>query len=117
MRSGEGRPGRVQLLAQAREGARAVGTGCRFERDAEFVAYRGEVRVSPEVFLKFFQYGAVANLAHSRSYHREGIKRNGRRISKVKQMASMMRLWLTAKTYNDNRPSFKSFFPQMVKGV
>ncbi|HZE87662.1 MAG TPA: glycosyltransferase family 2 protein [Methylomirabilota bacterium] len=73
--------------------------------------------VFTEVFLKFFQYGIVANITHSLYYHREGIKRYGRRASKVKQMTSMMKLWLTSKTYNDARPSFRTFFPQLVKGI
>lgn len=74
--------------------------------------------VFTEVFLKFFTYGTVANITHSLYYHRDGIKRySGRQASKVKNMASMMKLWLTSKAYNENRPSIRAFFPQLVRGI
>ncbi len=73
--------------------------------------------VFTEVFLKFFQYGSVANIVHSLYYHREGIKRHGRKLSKRNHIASMLKLWFTSKSYNDYRPSFKTFIPQLVKGI
>jgi glycosyltransferase involved in cell wall biosynthesis len=73
--------------------------------------------VFTEVFLKFFNYGTVANIAHSLYFHREGIKRPGRKASKMNKIGSMMKLWLTSKSYNDTRPSVRTFLPQLVKGI
>lgn len=75
--------------------------------------------VFTEVFLKFFNYGLVANITNQSLYfHREGIKRHsGRQDSKIKQMTSMVRLWVTAAVNNDDRPSFRTFFPQLVRGI
>jgi len=73
--------------------------------------------VFTEVFLKFFNFGSVANIAHALYYHRDGIKRYHRKTSKAKQMISMARLWITAKNYNDTAPSLRTFFPQLVKGI
>ena len=70
-----------------------------------------------EVFVKFFQYGKVANIAHSLYLHREGIKRNGRRVSKTKQVLSVMKIWLSSRENYDYRPKFRSLFAPMVKGV
>ncbi|MEK7572096.1 MAG: glycosyltransferase family 2 protein [Patescibacteria group bacterium] len=69
-----------------------------------------------EVFLKFFQYGKVANITQSLYYHRENIKRYSRNHSKLKQMTTMMKLWVTAREHN-YRPSLRSFLPQVVKGI
>ena len=69
-----------------------------------------------EVFVKLFQYGKVANIAHSLYLRREGVKRYGRRPSKVKQIASIMRIWLTSRNAYDYRPSLRSFIPQLVRG-
>lgn len=89
----------------------------RLPKDLLYFKHNKYPFIFTEVFLKFFEYGLVANITHSLYYHREGIKRHGRQLSRVKQMASMMKLWLTTKTYNDNRPSFRSFLPQLVKGA
>jgi|SRR6185369_14856274 len=73
--------------------------------------------VFTEVFLKFFNYGLVANITQSLYFHRDGVKRNPRQISKINQIASMMKLWIGAASQNENRPSFRSLFPQLVRGI
>ena len=73
--------------------------------------------VFTEVFLKLSTYGMLANITHSLYFHRDGVKRNPRQLSKINQIASMMKLWVTSKTYNDTRPSFRTFFPQLVKSI
>lgn len=73
--------------------------------------------VFSEVFVKFFQYGQVANIAQSLYYHREGIKRYGRRHSKIKQVGSMMKLWFTARQSYNYRPSLRTLVPHIVKGI
>lgn len=73
--------------------------------------------VFTEVFLKFFNFGIVANISNSLYYHREGVKRYSKKASKGKQILSMAKLWITAKSYNDTAPSLRSFFPQLVKGI
>jgi glycosyltransferase involved in cell wall biosynthesis len=70
-----------------------------------------------EVFLKFFRYGAVANIVHSLYYHREIIKRNGKKISRKHHIATMLKLWFSSKTYNTPRPSFRSFLPHLVREI
>lgn len=69
-----------------------------------------------ELFVKLFQYGKVANITHSLYLRREGVKRYGRRPSKIKQITSTMRLWLTSRSQYDYRPSLRSFIPQLVRG-
>ncbi len=73
--------------------------------------------VFTEVFVKFFQYGRVANIAQSLYFHREGVKRNARRSSRVNFAKSLMKLWLTSRANYDYRPSLRTFFPQLVKGI
>ena len=70
-----------------------------------------------EVFVKFFQYGKVANIRQSLYFHREGIKRHGRKQSKVSQIMSMMKLWMSSRSNYDYKPSVKSMIPQLVKGI
>jgi glycosyltransferase involved in cell wall biosynthesis len=70
-----------------------------------------------EVFVKFFQYGKVANIRHSLYFHREGMKRHGRKPSKMNQFTSMMKLWLSSRSNYDYKPSVKSMIPQLVKGM
>lgn len=72
--------------------------------------------VFTEVFVKFFQYGKVANIAHSLYFQREGIKRHGRKHSKMTKVTSTIKIWLTSRANHDYRPSFRTFFPQLVKG-
>lgn len=69
------------------------------------------------VFVKLFQYGKVANITQSLYMRREGVKRYGRRSSKVKQIASIMKIWLTSRSEHDYHPSLRSFFPQIVRGL
>lgn len=73
--------------------------------------------VFTEVFVKLFQYGQVANIAHSLYFHREGVKRHGRNIAKSKRWLSLLRLWLTSRANYDYRPSLRSLFPTLVKEV
>jgi len=68
-----------------------------------------------EVFVKFFQYGKVANIKQSLYFHREGLKRNGRKSSKLNHMVSMTKLWLTSRANHEYKPSIRSIFPQLVK--
>lgn len=91
----------------------------RLPKDLLYFKHNKYPFVFTEVFLKFFSYGQVANITNqSLYYHREGIKRHsGRKVSKIRQITSMVRLWVQATTYNDNRPSFKTLFPQLVRGV
>lgn len=90
----------------------------RLPKDLLYFKHNKYPFVFTEVFLKFFNFGLVANITtQSLYFHREGIKRHSKKISKVKQMISLAKLWLTAKSYNDTAPSLKSFFPQLVKGI
>lgn len=91
----------------------------RLPKDLLYFKHNKYPFVFTEVFLKFFNYGQVANITNqSLYYHREGIKRHsGRRASKVRQITSMVKLWIQAARYNDDRPSFRTFFPQLVRGI
>ncbi len=73
--------------------------------------------VFTEIFVKFFQYGKVANIAQSLYFHREGITRGGRKPSKLNVAKSLMKLWITSRAQHDYHPSFRSFFPQLVKNI
>ncbi len=70
-----------------------------------------------EVFVKFFQYGKVANIRQSLYFHREGIKRHGKKSSKMNQLMSTMKLWFSSRSNYDYKPSVKSIIPQLVKGI
>lgn len=70
-----------------------------------------------EVFVKFFQYGKVANIRQSLYFHREGIKRAGRRASKVNKFVSMMKIWLNSRSEFDYKPSLRTMLPHMVKEI
>mgnify|MGYP001618740493 CR=1 FL=1 len=70
----------------------------RLPKDLLYFKHSKYPFVFTEVFLKFFNFGEVANIAHALYFHREGVKRYSKKASKVKQMVSMARLWLTAKT-------------------
>jgi glycosyltransferase involved in cell wall biosynthesis len=70
-----------------------------------------------EVFVKFFQYGKVANIRQSLYFHREGMKRHGRKQSKVSHIFSMMKLWMSSRSNYDYKPSVRSIIPQLVKGT
>ncbi len=73
--------------------------------------------VFTEVFVKLFQYGQVANIAHSLYFHREGVKRPGRKGSRTNQVYSLIKLLLTSRANYDYRPSLRSLFSPMMKGV
>ncbi|MBA3724295.1 MAG: glycosyltransferase family 2 protein [Candidatus Levybacteria bacterium] len=73
--------------------------------------------VFTEVFVKFFQYGQVANIAQSLYFHREGVKRHGRNQSRVQQFVSMMRVWLTSRANHEYRPRLRTSLPAMLKNA
>jgi glycosyltransferase involved in cell wall biosynthesis len=73
--------------------------------------------VFTEVFVKFFQYGKVANIKQSLYFHREGIKRGTRNASRVNQFVSMMKLWLTSRANHEYRPSLRTTLPAMIKNA
>lgn len=89
----------------------------RLPKDLLYFKHNKYPFVFTEVFMKFFNFGFVANITHALYFHREGVKRYTRRSSKFNQVASMMKLWLNAKAYNDTAPSLKAFFPQLVKNI
>jgi teichuronic acid biosynthesis glycosyltransferase TuaG len=91
----------------------------RVPKDLLYFKHNKYPFVFTEVFLKFFNYGQVANIRNqSLYYHREGIKRHsGRQASKTKQVTSMIKLWIQAAVNNDDRPSFRTLFPQLVRGI
>lgn len=91
----------------------------RLPKDLLYFKHNKYPFVFTEVFLKFFNYGQVANIINqSLYYHRDGIKRHsGRQVSKTNQITSMVKLWIQAAVNNDDRPSFRTLFPQLVRGI
>ena len=89
----------------------------RHPKDLLYFKHNKYPFVFTEVFLKFFNYGLVANITHALYYRREGIKHRKQKISKINQAVSLAKSWLTAKTHNDTAPSLRSFFPQLVKSL
>lgn len=73
--------------------------------------------VFTEVFVKFFQYGQVANIAHSLYFHRESPQRHGRQTSRAKQFVMMMRLWLSSRANHAYRPSLRTTLPAMIRNA
>ncbi len=61
-----------------------------------------------EVFTKLFQYGLVANIGHALYFHRVGIKRNKKRVSKVNHLTAMVKVWIKSRSDHDYRPSIRS---------
>lgn len=70
-----------------------------------------------EVFVKFFQYGKVANIRQSLYFHREGVPQPGRKPSKLNKMVSMMRLWLSSRQNHDYKPSLRNTLPGVIKNA
>lgn len=70
-----------------------------------------------EVFVKFFQYGKVANIRQSLYFHREGVKRHVRKASKMNQIVSTMKLWLSSRSNYDYKPSLRTSLPAILKNV
>lgn len=91
----------------------------RLPKDLLYFKHSRYPFVFTEVFLKFFNFGQVANITnHSLYYRREGVKRtHQRKASRLHEAFSLAKLWFTAKSYNDTAPSLRSFFPQLVKGI
>ncbi|MGH7203697.1 MAG: glycosyltransferase family 2 protein [Candidatus Levyibacteriota bacterium] len=70
-----------------------------------------------EVFVKFFQYGKVANIRQSLYFHREGVKRAGRNSSKLSKIVTMMKLWVSSRQNHDYKPSIRTTLPGMIKNA
>lgn len=68
-----------------------------------------------EVFVKFFQYGTVANLKQAFYHHREGTKRQTIPTSKTKHIASLVRLFVSSRANYDYRPSLRSFVSPLLR--
>lgn len=74
--------------------------------------------VFTEVFVKFFKYGKVANIAQSLYFHREGVKRYERSTnSKVKKTIAMVKLWLKSRSNHDYRPSLRTSLPAILRNA
>jgi len=70
-----------------------------------------------EVFIKFFQYGKVANIRQSLYFHREGIKRHGKKPSKVSKIVSMAKIWLSSRSEYDYKPSLRTSLPSILRNA
>jgi glycosyltransferase involved in cell wall biosynthesis len=70
-----------------------------------------------EVFVKFFQYGKVANIRQSLYLHREGIKRHGRKVTKMNKLVSTMKLWFSSRSEYDYKPSIRNLVQPILKGT
>jgi glycosyltransferase involved in cell wall biosynthesis len=70
-----------------------------------------------EVFVKFFQYGKVANIRQSLYFHREGIKRHERKASKLNKLIYMTKIWLSSRSEHDYKPSLRTSLPSILKNV
>ena len=70
-----------------------------------------------EIFVKFFQYGKVANIKQSLYFHREGIKRHGRKASKINKFMSMAKLWFSSRQNHDYKPPIRTALSGMLKNV
>lgn len=68
-----------------------------------------------EVFIKLFQYGQVANIAHSLYFHRETAKRYGKQITGTKELIMRIRLWLNSRANGNYRPSWRLTIPAMIR--
>lgn len=68
-----------------------------------------------EVFVKFFQYGKVANIRQSLYFHREGMKRHERKSSKLNKIISMTKIWLSSRSEYDYKPSLRTSLPSILK--
>lgn len=73
--------------------------------------------VFTEVFVKFFQYSKVANIAQSLYFHREGIKKYERTNSNIKQKVEMLKLWFKSRSNHDYRPSLRTSLPSMLRNA
>lgn len=70
-----------------------------------------------EVFVKFFQYGRVANIRQSLYFHRESLKRTGRTSSKISKIVTMMKLWVSSRQNYDYKPPIRSSLPGMIRNA
>lgn len=86
-------------------------------RDLLYFKHNKYPFVFTEVFVKFFQYGKVANIKHSLYFHREGIKRHGRNQSRIRQFVMRMRLWLSSRANHEYRPSLRTTLPAMLRNA
>jgi glycosyltransferase involved in cell wall biosynthesis len=70
-----------------------------------------------EVFVKFFQYGKVANIRQSLYFHREGINHHCRQTSNIHKLETMIKLWFSSRSEYDYKPSLRAIVPQLVRGI
>lgn len=70
-----------------------------------------------EVFVKFFQYGKVANIRQSLYFRREVSTRNFRKPTRFDKMTSMLKLWLSSRTEYDYKPSLRTSLPALIRNV
>ena len=68
-----------------------------------------------EGFLKFFQYGKVANIRQSLYFHREGMKRHEKKPSKLNKIISITKIWLSSRSEYDYKPSLRTSLPAILK--
>lgn len=73
--------------------------------------------VFTEILVKLFQYGRVVNLSSYLYYHRVGIATNPEKRTRLTHIFSMFRLWLRFRSSYDYRPTLRSLFPPLVKGL
>lgn len=73
--------------------------------------------VFTEVFVKFFQYGKVANIKQSLYFHRESAKRQGKKTSRFNEIKTMLKLWLSSRSNYDYKPSIRTSLPSILRGV
>jgi glycosyltransferase involved in cell wall biosynthesis len=69
-----------------------------------------------EVFVKFFQYGKVANIRQSLYFHREGVRRHIKKGTKMNQIVSTMKLWFSSRSDYDYKPSLRNLVQPIIKG-
>lgn len=69
-----------------------------------------------EVFAKLFKYGTVANIGQALYFHRVGIKKR-KKVTKLNHMAKTVELFIKSRTNHDYRPSIRSLFTPLVRGI
>ena len=68
-----------------------------------------------EVFIKLFQYGQVANIAHSLYFQRAIPQRYGKQISGTRELVMRVKLWLSSRSNHQYRPSWRITLPAMIR--
>lgn len=71
-----------------------------------------------EIFIKLFSYGNVTATGQSLYYHRILTKkRKSKKNSLVNKAQDELTLWLKSLTDHDYRPSIRSLFPPLIRGI